>query len=392
LCTSGAGEFLAGKTYDVAVIGAGVFGAWTALTLQRQGRSVILLDAYGPGNTRASSGGESRLIRMGYGPDELLTRWSARSLVVWKELFQQLGRPLFAPTGILWIVNDEDAYTRASRETLSRAGIAYEWLPRAELEKRWPQIDLGRATWGLYEKESGALLARRAVAAVVEAAVALGVAYLQEAATAPAGLGRVSELITQSGREIRAGQFVFCCGPWIGRLFQNLLSSRIFVTRQEVFFFGTPAGDARFSPPAMPAWLCLADQMYGMPDLESRGFKIACDRHGPPFDPDDGERRTSEEGLAIAREYLARRFPALARAPLVEARVCQYENTSNGDFLVDRHPDLENVWLVGGGSGHGFKHGPAMGEYVAGRLAGTVAAEPRFAMATKATTQRRTIY
>jgi glycine/D-amino acid oxidase-like deaminating enzyme len=132
--------------------------------------------------------------------------------------------------------------------------------------------------------------------------------------------------------------------------------------------------------------------MYGMPDLESRGFKIACDRHGPPFDPDSGERRTSEEGLAIAREYLARRFPALARAPLVEARVCQYENSSNGDFLVDRHPDLENVWLVGGGSGHGFKHGPAMGEYVAGRLAGTVAAEPRFAMATKATTQRRTIY
>jgi sarcosine oxidase len=380
------------KTYDVAVIGAGAFGAWTALTLQRQGGSVVLLDAYGPGNARASSGGESRLIRMGYGPDELLTRWSARSLVQWKDLSQQFGSSLFVPTGILWIVNKEDAYTRASRETLSRAGIAHEWLPRAELEKRWPQIDPGHAVWGLYETESGVLLARRAVAAVVKAAVALGVEYLQEAATAPVGFGRVSGLMTQSGREIVARQFVFCCGPWMGGLFQSLLGSRIFVTRQEVFFFGTPAGDAHFSPAMMPAWICLADQMYGIPDLESRGFKIACDRHGQPFDPDCGERRASEEGLATARAYLTRRFPALARAPLLEARVCQYENSSNGDFLVDRHPDLENVWLVGGGSGHGFKHGPAIGEYVTGRLAGAIPAEPRFMLATKATIQRRIVY
>jgi sarcosine oxidase len=124
------------------------------------------------------------------------------------------------------------------------------------------------------------------------------------------GFGRVSGLMTQSGREIVARQFVFCCGPWMCGLFQNLLGGRIFVTRQEVFFFGTPALDTQFSPPAMPDWICLADQMYGMLDLESRGFKIACDRHGPPFDPDCGERRASEEGLATAREYLARRFPA----------------------------------------------------------------------------------
>jgi glycine/D-amino acid oxidase-like deaminating enzyme len=132
--------------------------------------------------------------------------------------------------------------------------------------------------------------------------------------------------------------------------------------------------------------------MYGVPDLESRGFKIAHDRHGPAFDPDSGTRVPTPEGLAAIRAYVAERFPALEQAPLVEARVCQYENTSNGDFLVDRHPQHENVWLVGGGSGHGFKHGPAMGEHVAGRLLGTVAAEPRFSLATKATVQRRTIY
>jgi sarcosine oxidase len=380
------------KTYDVAVVGAGVFGAWTALTLARTGRSVVLLDEYGPGNARASSGGESRLIRMSYGPDELFTRWSARSLFLWKELFRQTGFPLFVPSGVLWMVTDEDAYTRASRETLTRLKIPHEWLSRAAMEKRWPQIALGRAQWGLLETESGVLLARRAVADAVEAALALHVEYIQEAAIAPTGSGRVGKIKMQDSTEISAGEFIFACGPWLGKIFPKLLGDKIFVTRQEVFYFGVPPEELRFTPDVMPGWLVLADQWYGMPDIESRGFKIAFDRHGPPFDPDTGERVPSTEGLAAARAYLAERFPALALAPLLEARVCQYENTSNGDFLVDRHPDFENVWLVGGGSGHGFKHGPAMGEFVAGRLAGSVPEEPRFTLATKMSAQRRMIY
>lgn len=380
------------QNFDVAVIGAGVFGAWTALQLRRAGRSVALLDAYGPANARASSGGESRLIRMAYGPDELFTRWSAKSLQLWRDLFHQLSRPLFVPAGMLWIVNAEDAYTTAARETLRRVGIKHEWIERSELETRWPQIAFGPAIAALYEPESGVLLARRSVAATVEMAIALGAEYSQAAAIAPQGSGRINNLKLQSGDEISAGEFVFCCGPWMGKVFPQLLGNRIFVTRQEVFFFGVPSGDSRFTTPAMPGWLCLADQYYGMPDLESRGFKIAFDRHGPKFDPDSGERIPSAEGLAAARAYLGQRFPALRGAPLVEARVCQYENTSNGDFLVDRHPDFENVWLVGGGSGHGFKHGPAMGEHVAGRIAGTIAAEPRFVLSAKQTVQHRTIY
>lgn len=378
--------------YDVAVIGAGVFGAWTALQLCHAGRRVALVDAYGPGNTRASSGGESRLIRMGYGTDELYTRWSMRSLVLWKEFFARTNAPLFHRTGMLWIANEEDAQARASRDTLARLGVPHETLAREELERRFPQIALGHATWGLFEPESGVLLARRAVAAVVEAAIADGVEYFNEAVAPPAIAGRAAHVKTSSGREIRAGEFVFACGPWLGKLFPELLSNRIFVSRQEVFFFGVPAGDSRFEPPAMPAWLCLADLTYGVPDLESRGFKIALDRHGPPFDPDTGARVPEAAGIAAVRAYLAERFPAMARAPLVEARVCQYENTSNGDFLVDRHPEHENIWLAGGGSGHGFKHGPAMGEHVAGRLLGTLPGEARFSLASKATAQRRTVY
>jgi sarcosine oxidase len=176
------------------------------------------------------------------------------------------------------------------------------------------------------------------------------------------------------------------------QLFPELLGERIHPTRQEVYFFGPPPGDARFSPPLMPAWIDFGAEVYGMPDLEARGFKLALDRHGPAFDPEAGERVVSGETLAAAREYLAARFPALKSAPLVEARVCQYENTSSGDFLIDRHPEFENVWLVGGGSGHGFKHGPALGEYVAARVTEGGAVEPRFTLATKETVRRRAVY
>ena len=387
-----ASRMVTGKTYNVAVIGAGVFGAWTAYHLMRAGQKVVLLDAYGPGNSRASSGGESRIIRMGYGLDEIYTRWSMRSLRLWQEFFGRTGRPLFHRTGVLWMAGEDGRYEQSTLETLTKLGVQFERLGRPELEKRFPQIAFGKVKWGLYEPDSGALLARRAVQAVVEEAVRNGVDYLPEAVETPAGQGKLSAVTTRSGKGVRAGSYVFACGPWLGKIFPELLGERIFPTRQEIFFFGVPAGDQRFAPPAMPTWICLADDMYGVPDMESRGFKVGLDRHGPAFDPDIGRRVVTAESLELARKYVAERFPALKDAPVVETRVCQYENTSNGDFLIDRHSAFENVWLVGGGSGHGFKHGPALGEYVAAQLTAGGPAEPRFSLATKQKVQKRAVF
>jgi sarcosine oxidase len=142
----------------------------------------------------------------------------------------------------------------------------------------------------------------------------------------------------------------------------------------------------------LPTWLFQGDEMYGMPDLETRGLKIAIDRHGERVDPDTQSRIVSAQGEEVVRKYIARRFPDLRDAPIVESRVCQYENTSNGDFLIDRHPQMENVWFVGGGSGHGFKHGPALGEYVAAQILDGAEPEARFSLATKATAQQRAVY
>jgi sarcosine oxidase len=381
-----------GKKYDVVVVGAGDFGAWTALQLARRGQRVLLVDAYGPANARASSAGESRIIRMGYGADEIYTRWSQRSLEQWKELFAGVRQPLFHETGVLWLAGEGNPRLQQSAEVLSRCGIPFEELDRAALEKRYPQVNLDKITRGLLEPHSGVLMARRAVAAVVEEAVRLGAEYRVAHVAAPQGRGRQNFVSSQSGERLEADNFVFACGAWLGKVFPEILGARIFPTRQEVFFFGVPAGDTRFAPPALPTWLFEDDEVYGMPDLETRGLKVAIDRHGERVDPDTQSRVVSAQSAETVRKYVARRFPALREAPIVETRVCQYENTSNGDFLIDRHLEMENVWFVGGGSGHGFKHGPAVGEYVTAQLLGNAKAEPRFSLASKQTVQQRAVF
>lgn len=380
------------SVFDVAVVGAGVFGAWTAYHLQKAGRSVALIDAYGPGNVRGSSGGQSRVIRMGYGDQEIYTRWSMRSLEQWKALLRQSARAgQFQASGVLWMAREQDPLTTKTLETLARLGVRHERLDRDQLAKRWPQIDLGPVTWAIHEPESGFLAAFHVVQTVVQMAAAAGATYLQESVHPPQGR-ELAAVATRSGRSIRAKTFVFACGPWLPKLFPDLLGERVFPTRQEVFYFGVPPGDGRFESTALPVWVDFAEEIYGIPDFKGRGFKVAPDKHGPPVDPDSLERVPTTETMARVREFVGRRFPALKEAPIVASEVCQYENTSNGDFLIDRHPELANVWLLGGGSGHGFKHGPALGEYVAQRIADGKPVEPRFSLATKQKIQKRTVY
>jgi len=381
------------KRYDVAVIGAGVFGSWTAYWLQRAGLCVALIDAYGAANSRSSSGGESRIIRMGYGAEEIYTRWSFRSLGLWRQLFDETGKPeLFQPTGVLWMARENDPYTIATLQTLRKVGVRFEELQRDELERRYPQIQFGEVNWAIYEPDSGALLARRAVQAVVADFSRKGGDVFVASVLSPNGSAPLRSLTTTTREEILADRFVFACGTWLPKLFPDLLTGKIHPTRQEVFFFGAPAGDNRFASPAMPTWIDFGAEYYGLPDLEQRGFKVALDRHGVEIDPDNAERTITPELLNEVRRFLAERFPAMKDAPLIESRVCQYENTSNGDFLIDRHPEWDNLWLVGGGSGHGFKHGPALGEYASAQIIAGGKIETRFSLATKESARKRSVF
>jgi len=364
------------------VVGAGAFGGWTALYLLRRGAKVTLLDAWGPGNARASSGGETRVIRATYGPDRVYVRMVARALALWRENEKRWGKRLYHRTGALWMAGKDDRYEKASLPLLREAALSFEELTSGEAAKRYPQINFDRIEWAIVEKDAGYLTARRACEAVLEGFLAEGGEYRQ-LSVRPAAIasGKLGGLALSDGTTLVADVYVFACGPWLGKLFPEAIENLIRPTRQEVFFFGTPAGDSRFSEEALPVWIDHGERIfYGIPGNQWRGFKVADDTRGAPFDPTSGERVASPEGLQAARDYLGFRFPALKGSPLLESRVCQYENSLDQHFIVDRHPEAGNVWLVGGGSGHGFKHGPALGELVAGNVLGEKPTEPFFSL------------
>lgn len=260
----------------------------------------------------------------------------------------------------------DDDYERRSLPELRAAEIPFRELSTAEMRKRWPQINFEDVFWGILEPDAGYLDARASCRAVVEAFVAGGGSYRQVAVMAE-GLkdAALGEIRVGDGTRLKADAYVFACGPWLGELFPEL-KALIQPTRQELFFFGPPAGDTRSDDAHLPVWGDHGDRFfYGIPGNDGRGFKVADDSRGPAFDPTSEERVVSQAGLKRVREYVEFRFPAMKGAPLIESRVCQYEQTPDSDFIVDRHPVMKNVWILGGGSGHGFKHGPALGEMMA---------------------------
>jgi glycine/D-amino acid oxidase-like deaminating enzyme len=352
----------------IAVIGAGAFGGWTALHLLERGARVTLLDAWGPGNSRASSGGETRIMRGTYGPDQPYTAMAARALKLWQKYERRWKRQFLHRTGVLWMASSyDDSFERGSLNVLRHARTKFQELSTLEMKKRWPQINFAGVRWGIYEPECGYLDARASCEAVVDAFVGQGGVYRQLAVSADGMESRpLRSLRLSDGSRLKTDCYVFACGPWMDKLFPEILGGVIRSTKQEVFFFGTPAGDLRFTDAHLPVWGDHGRRFfYGIPGGDRRGFKVADDTRGNEFDPTSGERVVSRATLRRVREYLAFRFPAMKDAPLIETRVCQYEQTADSHFIVDRHPRMDNVWLLGGGSGHGFKHGPALGEMMA---------------------------
>lgn len=376
----------------VVVVGAGVFGTWTAHHLHERGVKVTLVDAYGPANSRSSSGDETRIVRCGYGPDAIYSELARRSLEQWNALDVRLGSPerLWHAAGVLWMAAGSDRYTAATRETLTRIGMPPEVLGPAEIRARFPQLNSDGIDIALLERECGVVAARRAVRALAADLERRGVTQLSARIEAPEG-SDVRAVRTTDGADVAGDHFVFACGAWMPGVFETM-RNRIHPTRQVVTYFGTPAGDPRFTAARMPAWIDFPSGIYGTPDIDGRGVKVGIDEHGGAIDPDADDRVPDAPSLARAREWLARRVPALADAPIVESRVCAYENTDTGDFVVDRHPAHDNVWLVGGGSGHGFKHGPAVGELTARMVLDGERPDSRFALANKSTDARRTVY
>jgi glycine/D-amino acid oxidase-like deaminating enzyme len=351
----------------VAVIGAGAFGGWTALHLRNLGADVVLLDAAGPGNALSSSGGETRIIRAVYGADRIYSEMVRRSFPQWKAL----DPSLYVPTGMLWMYRGDDAYVRAAAPILHDLGLPLDQLAIGDAARLYPQIDFRGVTSVWLEERAGGLFSRRACRAVCDAFVRAGGRY-RTASVTPAAIARVE-----------ADIYVFACGPWLRELFPDVA---VRPTRQEVYYFEAPE---RFRAGRLPMWMDFGERVvYGMPAIGGGGFKFADDTRGETIDPSTMTRTPTPEGIERARMFLAERFPELASARLLSSEVCQYENSPDGNFLVDRHPTLPEIWIAGGGSGHGFKMGPAFGEMLARLVRDDGSPDPLFRLARLASAAR----
>jgi monomeric sarcosine oxidase len=366
----------------VAVIGAGAFGGWTALHLRRAGAQVTLIDAWGPGNARASSGGETRVIRTIYGPTRTYVEMAARALELWSDWNRTAGEQFYRRTGVLWMTGTDDRYVRQSLPVLRDLKLEYDEMDAATAARRWPQISFDGIAKVYFEQEGGYLLARHACDAVARELVRVGGTYRQAAVTSVKPDGQRPDVRLSDGTGLRADRYVFACGPWLGRLFPAVIGSRVQPTRQEVFYFGTPAGDERFIEPRLPVWVDIAGHfIYGIPGNLHRGFKVADDARGPGFDPTDDDRNPSADLERAMRTFVSHRFPDLSGAPVLGGEVCQYENSPDGHFIIDRHPAMPDLWIAGGGSGHGYKMGPALGESLARQVREDGPPDPLFALA-----------
>src|SRR5258708_24744491 len=233
---------------SVIVVGAGAFGGWSALQLVQRGAKVTLIDACGPGNSRASSGGETRTIRATYGPAHLLyTKMVARALQLWQEYEQRWNQKLFFRSGALRMAGTDDSYERAALPVLKEAGIRFEKLSAVECAARWPQINFDGVPWSVHEPDSGFLAARRGCEAVLNAFLKQGGEYRQAQASPGSIAANRMEGISLSQDEIlKADAYVFATGPWLGKVFP-FLAPTIIPTRQEVFFFSAPPANLRFT-------------------------------------------------------------------------------------------------------------------------------------------------
>ena len=364
----------------VIVVGAGAFGGWTALALQRRGAEVTLVDAWGAGHSRSSSGDETRIIRSVYNGDPLYTDMVLRAATSWRAAEERWGRRVFHRTGALYIFEGDDEFARRSLPLARERGIMVVPLPLDEARGRFPQIRFADVRTVYWEPEAGYLLARGSCELVREEFVRAGGTW-RVALAKPGALtsGRLSSVDLSGGDRLEADAFVFACGPWLGKVFPDVVGDGIVATRQDIVYFGTAPGDQRYDESRFPVWINFGERrLYGIPGNELRGFKVGDDSAGEVVDPTTLDRVVTAKALRIARTLLARRFPGLVGAPVAETRVCQYEFSPTGDFLLDRHPATSNVWLVGGGSGHGFKMGPAIGDEVANLVLDGTPTAPRF--------------
>jgi glycine/D-amino acid oxidase-like deaminating enzyme len=269
----------------IVVIGAGAFGGWTSYHLRKLGAHVTMVDAYGPGNSRATSGDESRGVRSSYGDKaapvgELWSKWARMAMHRWPQFDREWGHDLktqmFFRTGDLFLRSEWEPTIKRTREIWEAAKVPFEILTADECRYRWPQINVENISAVLYEPDAGVVRARRgaqAVASVVTHAMGTKL-IIAHARVGDVVDGKMNELMLINGDKLHADAFVFACGPWLPKVFPELLGPRFRLPLGQVVYYGTPPSSDRFTYPNMPSfnfpgvtgWVALPE--------DSRGFRV----------------------------------------------------------------------------------------------------------------------
>ena len=444
-----------GDVGQVVVIGAGAWGSWTTYHLRQRGVRVTHIDQYGAGNSRSTSGDETRGVRSSYGDRTtvaLWSKWARASIVRWGE-FDKEWAPVFktrfyVTTGDVIMRSADEPFLKLTREQWTKDGVKHEVIDGAECRKRWPVIKSDDITIAITEPDAGVVRARASTQAVAAIGQKMGANFvLGRVHLGPIVNGNLDGVILDDGTVIRGDQYVFCCGPWLRKLFPQLIENRMRVPLGYVMYYGTPIGDSRFTYPNLPSFNFPGVTGWPVLPVDSRGFRVrggvaaippaapgatgalpgapttvvgAAAPPGAPAvaarppatgaatgvatgaaaggatsaatgaagaksttpaivappadptltDPDLSTRWASAERLEGTRRFVEQRFPALAKAPLLETRSCHYESSVNKDFIIDHVPDLRNAWIAGVGQAEGFKFSPIVGEYIAQRVMG----------------------
>ncbi|MCC6930325.1 MAG: FAD-dependent oxidoreductase [Gemmatimonadaceae bacterium] len=402
----------------IVVIGAGAWGGWTSLYLRRRGARVTMIDAYGPANSRASSGDETRGIRSSYGDrataGELWTSWARTAIARWRafddEYAAEFGTKFFHQTGDVICRAQDEPFVKRTRELWTAQGVKFEVIDGAEVMKRWPVIAAHDITIAITEPDAGVARARAATQAVAAIAQREGV-QLVISRVRPGAIvnGKMDGVVLEDGSVVRGDQYVFCTGPWLRKMFAKELENRMRIPMGYVCYFSVPEGDHRFTFPNLPSYNFPGVTGWPALPVDLRGFRVrgaiaprnagqgqseeekkaAQERainqasiDSAQADPDTSNRWMSQERIDGSRRFVAERFPVLATAPMNETRSCHYESSINRDFIIDHLPGTENAWVAGVGQAEGFKFGPVVGEYIATRVLG-YAGDPKLAEAFK---------
>jgi len=402
----------------VVVVGAGAWGGWTAYHLRARGARVTLIDQYGPGNSRSTSGDETRGIRSSYGDraaGDLWTPWARTAITRWK-LFEEewgahFGTHFWHQTGDVIMRATREPFITRTVELWQKNNVPHEVITGDEVRRRWPVIKADDITVAIVEPDAGVVRCRAATQAVAAVAQKEGVELvIGRVAPGPIRNGQMDGVVLDDGRVIRGDTYVFACGPWLRKLFPYM-ENRVRIPIGHALYFGVPKGDTRFQFPNLPSFNFPGVTGWPMLPVDSRGFRVrgaiaaapgtpaaaaaaasaAAERNAPPDptlqDPDLSSRWTNQDRVDGGRRFLQARFPLLANAPLLETRACHYESSVNQNFIVDHVPEAGNAWIAGLGQAEGFKFGPVIGDYIAQRVLG-IDGDPVLAKAFKLPTEQ----